>query len=97
MSNSTRSTVQGVTNPSSCRYNSTLSIARPPHRPCAKAYYLPTKMSEEPEFARTVLSTHSGPRKYRRLNGAARWTTALPSATDLRGDPGRRDLTRLLC
>jgi len=51
MSNSTLATVQDTASPSNYRYNSTLSIARPPCRLCSEAHYLPMEISEGPIFA----------------------------------------------
>src|SRR5437867_10412487 len=46
---STRSTDHGVVTPSSCRYNSMLSIASPPLGDCATAYQLPRRPTPNPD------------------------------------------------
>src|SRR5437867_10237174 len=49
---STRSTDHGVVTPSSCRYNSMLSIASPPLGDCATAYQLPRRPTPNPDGPR---------------------------------------------
>src|SRR5438093_12289771 len=46
---STRSTDHGVVTPSSCRYNSMLSIASPPLGDFATAYQLPRRPTPNPD------------------------------------------------
>src|SRR5438093_12668260 len=51
---SPRATDHGVVPPSSCRYNSMLSIASPPLGDCATAYQLPRRPTPNPDGPKII-------------------------------------------